>query len=73
MLARDVRGAIQRASYLPAALATDDAGRLVAEPLRWQGSSDFVAFTRAEALVIVPENVKQIEAGAVVSLVRLPG
>ncbi|HLL75293.1 MAG TPA: gephyrin-like molybdotransferase Glp [Pyrinomonadaceae bacterium] len=72
VLARAVRGTNQRASYLPAALKTDDAGRLVAEPLRWQGSSDFVAFTRAEALVIVPENVKQIEAGAVVSLVRLP-
>jgi molybdenum cofactor synthesis domain-containing protein len=72
VLARDVRGAGERASYLPAALATDDAGRLVAEALRWQGSSDFVAFTRAEALLIVPENVKRIEAGEVVRLVRLP-
>jgi molybdopterin biosynthesis enzyme len=40
--------------------------------LRWNGSSDFVAFTRAEALAVVPENVKQIEAGAVVRVVRLP-
>ena len=73
VLARAARGAGARASYLPAALATDEAGRLVAEPLRWGGSSDFVAFTRAEALVIVPENVKQIEAGEVVGVVRLPG
>jgi molybdopterin molybdotransferase len=73
VLARGVRGAGPRASYLPVALQTDEAGRLVAEPLRWGGSSDFVAFTRAEALVIVPENVKQIEAGAVVRVVRLPG
>jgi molybdopterin molybdotransferase len=72
VLASAVRGAGQRASYLPAALSTDDAGRLVARPLRWAGSSDFAAFTRAEALVIVPENVKQVEAGSVVSLVRLP-
>ena len=72
VLARTVRGATERASYLPAALSTDKSGRLVAEPLRWQGSSDFVAFTRAEALVIVPESVKQIEAEQIVRLVRLP-
>jgi molybdenum cofactor synthesis domain-containing protein len=72
VLTRAARGAGERASYLPAALATDEAGRLVAEPLRWGGSSDFVAFTRAEALVIIPTNIKQIEAGAIVRLVRLP-
>jgi molybdenum cofactor synthesis domain-containing protein len=73
VLARDVRGAGPRASYLPAALQADEAGRLVAGPLRWGGSSDFVAFTRAEALLIVPENVKQLDAGSVVRVVRLPG
>ena len=59
MLARDAKGAAERASYLPATLATDDAGRLVAEPLKWGGSSDFVAFARATALVVVPEGVER--------------
>jgi molybdenum cofactor synthesis domain-containing protein len=72
VLARDVRGSIERASYLPATLHTDDGGRVVAEPLKWRGSSDFVAFMRAGALIVVPEGVRAIEAGAVVSILRLP-
>lgn len=72
VLSRPAKGAAERASYLPAALANDPEGRLVAEPLRWGGSSDFVAFARATALVIVPAGVKTLEAGSVVKLVRLP-
>jgi molybdenum cofactor synthesis domain-containing protein len=72
VLGRTVKGANERASYLPAVLRTDAAGRLVAEPLRWGGSSDFVAFTRADALVIVEADVKTVEAGAIVRVVRLP-
>jgi molybdopterin molybdotransferase len=73
VLSRPAKGAIERASYLPAALATDEAGRLVAEPLKWGGSSDFVAFANATALVIVPQGVKMLETGSVVKVVRLPG
>ncbi|HEX8337340.1 MAG TPA: hypothetical protein VF621_11465, partial [Pyrinomonadaceae bacterium] len=73
VLARPVKGAGERASYLPAALSTDDGGRLLAAPLRWGGSSDFVAFARATALVIVPAGVKAVEAGSVLNVVRLPG
>jgi molybdenum cofactor synthesis domain-containing protein len=72
VLGRDVRGASERASYLPAELRTDASGRLVAEPLRWGGSSDFVAFTRADALVIVEAGARTIEAGTIVRVVRLP-
>ena len=72
VLGREAKGAWERASYLPAALHTDDRGRLVAEPLRWGGSSDFVAFTRATALVIIPEQTRLVEAGTVVRVVRLP-
>jgi len=72
VLARGVKGAPERASYLPAQLRTDDEGRLIAEPLRWGGSSDFVAFTRAEALVIVPAGAGAIEADTIVRVVRLP-
>jgi molybdenum cofactor synthesis domain-containing protein len=73
LLARPAKGSPERTSYLPAVLSTDDAGRLVAEPLKWGGSSDFVAFARATALVIVPEGIGTVEAGSVVKIVRLPG
>jgi len=73
VLGRAVKGASERRSYLPATLNSDDDGRLVAEPLKWGGSSDFVAFTRATALIIVPEDIKHLDAGARVNVVRLPG
>jgi molybdopterin molybdotransferase len=73
VLARPVRGAVGRASYLPVVLGTDGEGRLTAEPLKWGGSSDFVAFARAEALVIVAADAGEVAAGEVVGVVRLPG
>ncbi len=72
VLAHDVKGAIERESYLPAYLQTNEAGQLLAQPLKWGGSSDFVAFTRATALIIVPQGVKILEAGTCVRIVRLP-
>jgi molybdopterin molybdotransferase len=73
VLARSVKGSIERASYLPATLATNEDGQLLAEPLKWGGSSDFVAFARATALVIVPEGVRAVDEGTRVRVVRLPG
>ena len=73
VLARDLKGSIERESYLPAILRTDEKGTLLAEPLKWGGSSDFVAFARATALINVPAGVKMIEAGSRVKIVRLPG
>jgi molybdenum cofactor synthesis domain-containing protein len=72
VLTRPARGAAGRDSYLPAALKTDAEGRLLAEPLKWGGSSDFVAFAQATALVVVPAG-ENAEAGVVVRVVRLPG
>ncbi|HMF56828.1 MAG TPA: gephyrin-like molybdotransferase Glp [Pyrinomonadaceae bacterium] len=72
ILTRTVKGSVERASYLPAILLTSEDGRLMAEPLKWGGSSDFVAFTRATALIIAPEGVRSVEAGEVVKIVRLP-
>ncbi|MFL6230397.1 MAG: gephyrin-like molybdotransferase Glp [Pyrinomonadaceae bacterium] len=72
VLARDAKGSAERASYLPATLSTNERGQLLAEPLKWRGSSDFVAFTRADSLVIIPEGVRLVEAGAVITVVRLP-
>ncbi len=72
VLVRDLKGSIERESYLPAVLRTDRNGTLLAEPLKWGGSSDFVAFARATALIDVPAGVKIIDAGSRVKVVRLP-
>jgi molybdopterin biosynthesis enzyme len=58
---------------LPARLLTSDRGSVIAEPLKWGGSSDFVAFARATALIIVPQGVAAIDEGSHVKIVRLPG
>ncbi len=71
-LARSVKGTTDRDSYLPAQLTTNDDAELVAFPLKWGGSSDFVAFALTTALVVVPANVKTIEAGSLVTVLRLP-
>ena len=72
VLVRDLKGSIERESYLPAVLGTDEQGILLAEPLKWGGSSDFVSFARATALIDVPAGVKIIDAGSRVKVVRLP-
>jgi molybdopterin molybdotransferase len=73
VLARDLKGSIERESYLPAILRTDEKGTLTVDPLKWGGSSDFVSFARATALIDVPTGVKAIERGKQVTIVRLPG
>jgi molybdenum cofactor synthesis domain-containing protein len=71
-LAKTVKGANERESYLPATLSSDDEGHLLVQPLKWGGSSDFVGFARATALINVPAGVKHIEANEVVRIVELP-
>jgi molybdopterin molybdotransferase len=73
LLARGVKGAAGRESYLPATLGTNEAGVLHAEPLKWGGSSDFVGFVRATALIVLPPGGDNAEAGTRVRIVRLPG
>ena len=72
MLARSVKGTVERESYLPAKLQTNDEGYLVAEPLKWGGSSDFIAFARATALIIVPKIKGSVQEGKAVRVIRLP-
>ena len=72
MLARGVKGTVDRESYLPAQLTVNDDGQLIAFPLKWGGSSDFVAFAMTTALAIVPAGVRSIEAGSFVNIIRLP-
>ncbi len=72
VLGRSVKGSVERESYLPARLRTSEEGQLRAEPLKWGGSSDFVAFTQATALLIVPQGEKTLAEGTRVKVVRLP-
>lgn len=72
VLARGVKGAAGRESYLPAKLGTTPDGVLLAEPLKWGGSSDFVGFVRATSLIVLPPDAQRFEAGTKVRVVRLP-
>jgi molybdenum cofactor synthesis domain-containing protein len=72
LLARSVKGNVERESYLPAQLTTNDDGELIAFPLKWGGSSDFVAFALTTALVVVPAGTRTFEANSRVKVLRLP-
>lgn len=71
LLARSVKGTADREAYLPVQLMTNDDAQLIAFPLKWGGSSDFVAFALTTALAIIPANVKSMEAGSIVNVLRL--
>ncbi|HEX9629780.1 MAG TPA: hypothetical protein VF961_07160, partial [Pyrinomonadaceae bacterium] len=72
VLSNGVKPAKDRESYLPARLSTNENAQLVAEPLKWGGSSDFVGFVGATALIIIPPGTGGIEAGTRVRIVHLP-
>jgi molybdopterin molybdotransferase len=69
-LSRPVKDSSSRRSYLPARLFIEE-GRAMAEPLKWGGSSDLVAFMRANALIVVREDVHKIAVGELVDVVLL--
>ena len=72
VLLHNVKGTIERESYLPARLLTNEQGCIMAEPLKWGGSSDFVAFARATALIIIPQGTNRVDEGSYVKILRLP-
>jgi molybdenum cofactor synthesis domain-containing protein len=72
VLARDVKGSVDRESFLPAVLRTDEQGTLLADPLKWGGSSDFVSFARATALINVPAGVKAFDKAITARVLLLP-
>ena len=65
---RKVKGAPPRRSHQPAQIIIRN-GRAEAEPLKWSGSSDLVAFMRANALIVIPENQASVEAGELVEVI----
>jgi molybdenum cofactor synthesis domain-containing protein len=69
-LSRPLKDSSSRRSYLPARLFVED-GNSMAEPLKWGGSSDLVAFMRANALIIVREDTHEIAQGELVDVMLL--
>ena len=67
---RPVKGAPPRRSHQPARLVIRD-GRAEAEPLKWSGSSDLVAFMRADCLIVVPEDRQSLNEGELVEVISL--
>ncbi len=69
-LSRSVRDSSSRRSYLPARLFIEE-GRAMVESLKWGGSSDLVAFMRANALVVVREDIHEIAEGELAEVMIL--
>ncbi len=70
ILGSDAKAARDRDTYLPSRLETDEAGRLIADTLRSQGSSDLIGFAHADSLVFVSkgEIIKGGETAPIVFL-----
>lgn len=65
-----IKSAKERDCYLPVSLSTNKKGQLIIESLRFSGSSNFIAFSRADALVFVPQG-KDLEKGKVAEILFL--
>lgn len=70
VLAADAKAAHERDTYLPSRLETNKVGQLVAHPLKWQGSSDFVGFAQGDSLIFVPKG-RHLGKGDVAAIVHL--
>jgi molybdopterin biosynthesis enzyme len=70
VLSSAAKAAKERDTYLPATLDTDRTGRLVATPLRWHGSSDFVGFAKADALIFISRG-ESVASGEVARIAYL--
>jgi molybdopterin molybdotransferase len=62
-----------RTEFVRARIESRDDGALWAEPLRQQGSGMLRGVAEADALIVVPEHVHELAAGAVVEVLPLPG
>ena len=70
VLATDAKGARERDTYLPSRVEPNKLGQLIAHPLKWQGSSDFIGFARADSMIFVPRG-KDLAKGEVAEIVFL--
>jgi molybdenum cofactor synthesis domain-containing protein len=70
VLENKIKANKERDTYQPVTLATSADGRLIAVPLKWHGSSDFIGFARCDALATIPKG-ESIEAGDVTEILFL--
>ena len=68
VLSEPMRGAKERDSYLPGTLEINEKAQLIATPLRFSGSSDFVGFARADCLILIPKD-KNLAAEEIAKIV----
>ena len=64
---------MERRRYVPARTEPDAEGRLVASPVPYAGSGDVFGFSRADALIVVPERAPARAAGDRCEVVPLAG
>jgi molybdopterin molybdotransferase len=65
-----IKGAKERDCYLPVSLVATQKGHLIIESLRFSGSSNFIAFALADALVYIPQG-KNLEKNDVAEILFL--
>ena len=69
--AKEIKGAKERDSFLPVFVEMNKKGELVIESLHFGGSSNFIAFSRANALAFVPKG-KAYKPSNVIEIAYLP-
>ena len=62
-----------RTEFLRARVACNDDGQLIATPFAKQGSGMLRGAADADALIVVPEETRALDAGDVVRLLPMPG
>ncbi|MFM9903387.1 MAG: gephyrin-like molybdotransferase Glp [Pyrinomonadaceae bacterium] len=70
LLGADAKAARERDTYLPSRLEPNKSGQLIAYPLKWQGSSDFVGFARADSMIFVARG-ETLAKGSAASIMYL--
>ncbi len=70
-LSLSVKHKSERTSFIPARLGWNGDGWTI-EPLPWRGSSDIIGFSRANGLLILPQDTKSIAEGEWVEAAILP-
>ena len=65
-----IKGTKERDCYLPVSVNSNEKGQLIIESLRFSGSSNFIAFSRADALVFIPqgENLEKDDVAEILFL-----
>lgn len=71
VISAKIKGAKERDSYLPVSVETNERGNLIVESLRFTGSSNFIAFSKANSLLFVPQGIS-FESGDVAEILFLP-